>query len=592
MSPRCTAFLLLGLAAATGWGCSPEPPPKPDARPLVDAYLDAWLAHYPTRASTAGRREHDSRLEDFSRDSLARWIELNRKTLDETRALRSLPDLDPEDALDLELLQRRLERELFELEVLESPRRDPLLWTGVAGNATIFLLVRQDRPVEERLTAAAARARQIPRFVDQALGALGRAGDQDLDPEIVSLAANQARSSASFYREGFPAAAAVPGLADEMSAAGAEAGRALDQLAEFLDGRVATAAGDERRRELYPSIFRVTTGIEAPVSEILAEAEEALAAKRLEVAGYGRSVWSEVGLPGDPPADDRELVARLFRRVAEDHAASTDELVDDYRDLVRSSIEFVRERSLMTLPDPLAIRVESSPSFFLGQSVGGVYPAGPWSEPGTETLLFLPTPSPGQSGEALEAFFRDFNDHFSLMITPHEIVPGHTLQLLVAARQPRKVRALFADGVYVEGWGTFCERLMLDLGWGGPLDRLAHLKKQLENIARTIVDIRVHTGDLERDDMLAFLRDEALQDEQFAGNMWTRAITASPQLTYYYLGYRQVSELYRDVRQRRGDGFDLRTFLDGMMELGPVPVRHYRARMLGAPTAPGPRTVE
>ncbi|MCH7728848.1 MAG: hypothetical protein IH991_20535, partial [Planctomycetes bacterium] len=42
------------------------------------------------------------------------------------------------------------------------------------------------------------------------------------------------------------------------------------------------------------------------------------------------------------------------------------------------------------------------------------------------------------------------------------------------ARHPRKVRALFGDGVYIEGWGTFCERLMLDLGWGGPLDRLAH----------------------------------------------------------------------------------------------------------------------
>jgi uncharacterized protein (DUF885 family) len=166
------------------------------------------------------------------------------------------------------------------------------------------------------------------------------------------------------------------------------------------------------------------------------------------------------------------------------------------------------------------------------------------------------------------------------MIAPHEIVPGHYLQLKYAARHPRKVRAMFPDGVYVEGWGTFVERLMLDQGWGRELDRLAHLKKQLENIARTIVDIRVHTTDVSSEAVLAFVRDEALQDEQLAANMWMRAITSSPQLTFYYLGYRQVSDLYRDVRAARGEEFVLREFMDGMMELGPVPVRHYRERML------------
>ena len=95
-----------------------------------------------------------------------------------------------------------------------------------------------------------------------------------------------------------------------------------------------------------------------------------------------------------------------------------------------------------------------------------------------------------------EGFFRDFNHHFNVMITPHEILPGHYLQLKVAARSPRKVRALFPDGVYVEGWGTFCERILLDLGWGGPLDRLAqgdvNLVLKLEGkvtVARVVVEV-------------------------------------------------------------------------------------------------------
>ena len=241
--------------------------------------------------------------------------------------------------------------------------------------------------------------------------------------------------------------------------------------------------------------------------------------------------------------------------------------------------DFVRERGIITLPEPLTVLVDRSPSYFVGQAVGGVYPAGPYA-PDADTLLFLPTPPDGLSEEELAAFFRDFNDHFNRMITPHEVVPGHYLQLKLAAHHPRTVRALFADGVYVEGWGTFCERLLLDEGWGGPLDRIAHLKKQLENIARTVVDIRVHTRGMTRDEVISFVKEEALQDDRFASNMWARSIRSAPQLTSYYLGFNQVWSLYEDVKAARGEDFELRAFMDGMMEMGPVAVRHYRERML------------
>ena len=99
------------------------------------------------------------------------------------------------------------------------------------------------------------------------------------------------------------------------------------------------------------------------------------------------------------------------------------------------------------------------------------------------------------------------------MIVPHELIPGHYVQFKIAAHQPHKIRAVFPDPLYVEGWGTFCERMLLDQGWGGPLERLAHLKKQLENIARTIVDVRVHTENMSRDEVIHFVKEEALQND-------------------------------------------------------------------------------
>jgi hypothetical protein len=429
---------------------------------------------------------------------------------------------------------------------------------------------------------ATSRASALPRLLDQAREALAETDPAQIATEHCAIAARQAEASAAFYRDGFARAAEGTQDADAQERAGeagVRAAAALDGFAAFLRELEKNATGSPRLGEHYADAFRIGTGIDDPIDEVLARAEAALTAKRIEAAEFGRSVWGSFFSSGAAPADDAVLLRRLFERVAEDRATSVEAFVGQYRDLVDGSIRLVREQEIITLPDPLTLYVDRSPSFFVGQSVGGVYPAGPF-EPEADTLWYLPTPSESAAPEQRDAFFRDFNDHFNVMITPHEIIPGHYLQLKYAARHPRKVRALFGDGVYIEGWGTFCERLMLDLGWGGPLDRLAHLKKQMENIARTIVDIRVHTREMSREEVLRYVQEEALQDFQFASNMWTRSITSAPQLTTYYLGYEQVRGLYDDVLEVHGDSFVLRGFMDGMMLLGPVPVRHYRDRML------------
>ena len=67
--------------------------------------------------------------------------------------------------------------------------------------------------------------------------------------------------------------------------------------------------------------------------------------------------------------------------------------------------------------------------------------------------------------------------------------------------------------------------------------------------------------------------------------MWIRTLTTAPQITTYFLGYDQVKGLYDEVKRARGSGFVLRKFMDGMMEMGPVPVSEYRARLLSRGTA-------
>ncbi len=549
---------------------------------LVDSYLQTYFEMFPSAATAAGRHDRDAELEDLAPVRREQWLLFNRQSAEAIRRELGRQEVSLPDRLDLELLLREAERQIFAYGTLRSAESDPLYWTSILANATVFLLVRDDLPRQERLASAASRAELLPRLAGQARDALATADPSRISADLCKLAARQARSTGRFYEQGF--ARAAEGLQQELqlrlSEAGASAAAAANELADFLEELAGVATGSPRLAGLYDEKFRLVTGVERPVEEILVEAEEALQTKVRETAKTSREFWS-VYFPDQPaPIDDRTVIAAMFSRVSLDRAESTEEFIEDYRQLVAESVEFVRNRRLMTLPEPLTLQVDRSPAYFIGQSVGGVYPAGPYAPNDAKTLLFLPTPSDQATAEERDAFFRDFNHHFNVMITPHELIPGHYLQLKFAARHPRKVRALFGDGVYIEGWGTFAERLMLDLGWGGPLDRIAHLKKQLENIARTIVDIRFHTQGMSREEVLTFVRDEALQEQQFAANMWRRAMTSSPQLTFYFLGYTEVWGLYDEIRAEQGEDFDLRRFMDGMMELGPVPIQYYRDRML------------
>jgi uncharacterized protein (DUF885 family) len=564
---------------------------------LVDDYVAAYFDTFPSRATAAGRHDFDIRLENFAVERWAAWLERNRVTAERLRALLAAGALGRDDRLDAELLLRQAEIELFDHETMHQAETDPLFWTGIASQATVYLLVRDDYPLAERLAAAAARAEQVPRLVEQARSTLGRGGAERIAPEHCTIAARQARASAMFYRSSLPASARTEGTADASSlrvdralamrleSAGAAASEALGELATFLDELGARVNGTPRLGEHYAERFRLVVGAGETPDQVLARAQAALLDKRAEVAELGRRIWSEY-LPGPPPASDADVARGLFRRVGDDHAATVEEFVADYVTLVDQAMAFTVEHEVATPIGELTVLTDRSPSYFVGQAVGGVYPAGPYA-PESDTLFYLPTPPDDLTAEQREGFFRDFNHHFNVMIVPHEIVPGHYLQLKGSAHQPRIVRTLFGDGPFTEGWGTFCERLMLDLGWGDDLARVAHLKKQMENIARTIVDIGVHTADMSREEVLRFVEEEALQERQFASNMWQRSITSAPQLTFYWIGYEDVSALYRDARAAAGEAFVLRDFVDGVLLRGSLPVAGHRE--VGEISRPSPR---
>jgi uncharacterized protein (DUF885 family) len=120
---------------------------------------------------------------------------------------------------------------------------------------------------------------------------------------------------------------------------------------------------------------------------------------------------------------------------------------------------------------------------------------------------------------------------------------------------------------------------MVELGYQGEADpgalRLQRLKRQLRTILNAILDARIHTEGLSEEAAMELMINRGFQEEAEAAGKWRRALLTSTQLSTYYVGYTEVSDLVSDLRLRHPD-WSLRTLHDRMLSHGSPAVRHLR----------------
>src|SRR5262249_10507681 len=102
-------ILLLAVFAAAA---QPAPPP---GEPLGSPVAQRYCAQYPTRATEAGRADRDGELEDVDPARVQEWLSFLASAEAGAKDLRARGGLQPDDAIDLEVLQNAIEQERFKL---------------------------------------------------------------------------------------------------------------------------------------------------------------------------------------------------------------------------------------------------------------------------------------------------------------------------------------------------------------------------------------------------------------------------------------------------------------------------------------------
>src|SRR5262249_28479150 len=154
-----------------------------------------------------------------------------------------------------------------------------------------------------------------------------------------------------------------------------------------------------------------------------------------------------------------------------------------------------------------------------------------------------------------ESYLREYNDYALQGLTIHEAFPGHYVQYWHALRSPIATvyKKLFSSGTFAEGWAVLAERLMFESGYAEsePENFLIHLKQALRVPLNAILDARLHTTEMSDDEAdrfaLDLLQTMGFQEEAEARGKLRRAKVSSTQLSTYFVGYIELSDLLRET---------------------------------------------
>jgi uncharacterized protein (DUF885 family) len=291
-----------------------------------------------------------------------------------------------------------------------------------------------------------------------------------------------------------------------------------------------------------------------------------------------KQLWAKVApgkpLPPDDAAGRRLTTQTVLAELGKEHGKA-ENLVADARQTVDRIRTFIREKKILTLPDPDTCKVVEMPAFQRGFSVAYLNPAPPL-DPKADSLYAVAPPPADWSAERVETFFREYNAAMLQILTIHEAYPGHYVQLAYSNRCPSLVRKVLSSGTFAEGWAVYTEQMMLDQGYGGgDLSlRLHQLKFYLRAVLNAILDHRMHCANMSDDEAMQLLVGRGFQTEAEAVGKIARAKQSSTQLSTYFVGRTAFYRLRQSVQRKQGNAFDLGKYHEAVLGHGTLPVKY------------------
>jgi uncharacterized protein (DUF885 family) len=550
-----------------------------DYEAVAEEYIKGYLAARPLQGTALGLHEYDGKITDYSR--LALDAELSRLRRFDDRLNKFDPTkLSQRQSIDLRILQAAVKKELFQMQDISVFERNPMVYAE-AADVNVYIN-RNFAPLEDRVRSLVAIESQIPNILIAARTNL----NEVLPKPYVELAIQIAKGSADFLKKDL--VAAIGSLKDEQlrvafHEANRKAANALNDYAAWLErvkfpkASLDFALGEEKFRRLLAQ----TELVDLPPQKILEIGLEQLKAEQEAFAKAAKII--------DPDKSPIEV----FRQIQSEHPTPENLIPDVAKDLDKIR-KYVSSHNLVTIPSDVRAKVKETPQYDRANSFASMDTPGPFEKRATEAYYYVTPTENDWPEKQKQEWLTAFNYYTSDITSIHEAYPGHYVQFLRLNASPAsKVEKIFGSYAFTEGWAHYCEKMMIDEGYGSTTGatpseedakraakyRMAQADEGLLRLCRLCVSIKMHTQNMSIDEATKFFQENCYYEEKPARSEAMRA-TFDPLYLNYTLGKLQILKLRDDYKAQEGDDFSLKKFHNELLDHGMPPIRLLREIML------------
>jgi len=546
---------------------------------VAEEYIKGYLGAHPLEGTALGLHEYDGKITDYSR--LALDAELSRLRRFDDRLSKFDPGkLSPRQSIDLRILQAAVKKDLFEMQDMSVFERNPMVYAR-AADVNVYIK-RNFASLEDRVRSLVAIESQIPNILIAA-----RTNLNDVVPKpYVELAIQIAKGSADFLKKDL--VAAVGNLKDEqLRVAFHEANRkganALNDYAAWLEreklpkASLDFALGEEKFRRFLAQ----TELVDLPPQKVLEIGMTQLKAEQEAFAEAAKKI------------DPNKSPIEVFKQIQSEHPTPQNLIPDVAKDLDKIR-KYVLTHRLISIPSDVRAKVKETPQYLRATSFASMDTPGPFEKRANEAYYYVTPTENDWPEKQKEEWLTAFNYYTSDVVSIHEAYPGHYVQFLCLNASPAsKVEKIFGSYAFVEGWAHYCEKMMLDEGYGSSTSstpseddvkraakyRMAQADEALLRLCRLCASIKMHTQKMSLDEATKFFQENCYYEEKPARQEAMRG-TFDPGYLNYTLGKLQILKLRDDYKAQQGDDFSLQKFHNELLNHGMPPIRLLREIML------------
>lgn len=534
---------------------------------IADAAIDYLLQCSPVRATQAGIHDYDTELDRADRASRAARNQRLGEFIDQLSRVNPAL-LSRDERFDLQILTSNLNTEVISDTVYRRWDRDPTLALEVALYGCLALVMRDFAPLEERITSLTGRVRAVPRLLDEVKVNLGL--QEEIPTVWAEMAEGLCASAEAFFQSLVDDIAKSSPQRGDLASTVEAAKSAVSDYHSFLKSQLTRRSRGSYAAgwPTFAALLKNLHGIESTSEELIAFGESEITRVKSQIEAVAREI------------DTDKSVADIFEEI-KSTLPPVKNLLDVYRDYVKLSEQFIRQKKLITLPEDIALEVVPTPEF-----VRHTFPYAAYSPPApldnSQKGQYWVTPIPTDiTPEDRALLQRNHNPYQAHLISLHEGFPGHHVQLTRAAGLPSRVRKLFDSNVFLEGWALYCEEMMWEQGYfKDKRYRLMQLYLELWRACRVVIDVKLHTGLMSFTEAVNLLVEVAQLDKLSAIAEVKRYSQSPTQPLSYLVGKRQIMKLRNDCEKLRGERFSLCEFHDHLLGLGSVPINLARLALL------------